>query len=93
VVLDTTELSISFRWQPPSDNGACPITTYELYLDDGNSGSFVLTDAAEIDGKAYLREHIVEFDSSLSGLTFRYKIKSINMIGETESVINSQLLA
>ena len=50
-------------------------------------------DANVIANRAYLREHTVTFDPSGSGKVFRYKIKSINMIGETESIINDQLLA
>lgn len=93
VVWGTTATSISFRWVPPTDTGACPILSYELYLDDGQGGSFVSTDAEVIGSKSYLREHTVSFDASKSGLTFRFKIKSLNEIGEAESVINSQLLA
>jgi hypothetical protein len=66
---------------------------FELYMDDGALGPFVKTDASEIDNKSYLREHTVTFDASSSGLTFRYKLKSLNQIGETVSVINSQILA
>lgn len=62
-------------------------------MDDGNKGDFVLTDANVIANRAYLREHTVTFDPSDSGKVFRYKLKSINMIGETESIINDQLLA
>lgn len=74
-------------------DGACSIESYQLYLDDGNLGSFVLIDDAAIEDKPYLREHIVTFDASQSGLTFRFKIKSLNEIGEAESVIYSQILA
>lgn len=61
-VVETTQTSVMFRWYPPADDGACPVESYELYLDDGNSGSFSLTDAALIENKPYLREHTVIFD-------------------------------
>lgn len=32
-ILETTRSSISFKWTPPEDNGACPIQGYVLYLD------------------------------------------------------------
>jgi|LauGreDrversion4_2_1035121.scaffolds.fasta_scaffold134473_2 hypothetical protein len=80
-------------WEAPKDNGSCPINSYELYLDDGNSGAFVKTDDGLIGGKAYLRAHTVNFAATQSGQTFRYKLKSLNEIGEAESIINSQLLA
>jgi len=80
-------------WEAPKDSGSCPITSYEFYLDDGNIGAFVKTDDELIGGKAYLRAHTVNFATTQSGKTFRYKLKSLNEIGETESIINSQLLA
>jgi len=89
IVTGTTSTSISFNWQAPKDNGSCPIASYELYLDDGNGGEFDKTDDALIGGKAYLREHTVNFAATQSGLTFRYKLKSFNQIGEAESIINS----
>ena len=52
-----------------------------------------MTDAAFISQKPYLREHIVSFSPLLGGRTFRFKIKSLNEIGEAESVIDSQILA
>ena len=55
LVTGTTSTTISFQWLPPGDTGACPILTYELYIDDGSKGMFVLTDADVIANRAYLR--------------------------------------
>jgi len=40
-----------------------------------------------------LREHIVEFSESDVGKTFRFKLRSVNEVGSTDSPIGSQLLA
>jgi len=40
-----------------------------------------------------LREHRVIFNSSQSGKVFRYKLKALNEIGETYSIIKAQILA
>lgn len=82
-----------FRWREPAEDGGCPIQSYELYLDEGASGVFVKTDSALLDNRAYLREHRVLFNSTQSGKTFRYKLKALNEIGETDSVIKAQILA
>lgn len=46
-----------------------------------------------LDNRAYLREHRVLFNSTQSGKTFRYKLKALNEIGDTDSVIKAQILA
>lgn len=93
IVLSTTSTSIMFRWSPPADDGACPITSYKLYLDDGENGDFTSIDESEILNKPYLREHTSYFDSSDSGKIFRFRVSAINEIGEFVSAIRSQLLA
>ena len=59
VVLQTTATTITFQWQAPADDGACPILSYDLLLDDGLGGSFESTDSATIANRPYLREHTV----------------------------------
>lgn len=60
-VLKTTKETISFRWTPPSDDGACPVLSYQIELDDGKGGAFAPVDTSQIEGRAYLREHVVSF--------------------------------
>jgi len=43
-VLGTTNTSISFRFTLPKEIGACPIQSFELYLDDGLGGNFSSAD-------------------------------------------------
>jgi titin len=60
----TTKTTIDLSWTPPADSGGCSITGYELYVDDGNGGIFVNTDASSIANKPYLRSHELTFNSS-----------------------------
>lgn len=61
---ETTETTIALSWAPPKDAGGCPITGYELYVDDGNGGSFTNTDSSVIANKPYLRSHLLTFPAS-----------------------------
>lgn len=81
VILETTRSSLAFRWTPPGDDGACPITGYVLYLDDGVSGGFAAVDTDEIANRDYLRSHTVTFDASDEGKVFRYLLEASNEIG------------
>ena len=93
-ILETTKSSLSFQWVPPEDDGACPISGYVLYLDDGTTtGSFSAVDEDDIADKDYLRTHTVDFDPADEGKTFRYILEAINEIGSVQSSIESQLLA
>lgn len=40
-----TKTSILLGWQPPSDDGGCPITGYSLLHDGGINGASVSTPA------------------------------------------------
>jgi hypothetical protein len=89
----TTKTSAAFTWKEPTSNGACPISTYDLLLDDGNGGAFTPRDAAAIGNKHYLRSHSVTFTSAESTKTFRYRLRATNEIGSIESPIGNQIVA
>ena len=89
----TTETTIQLAWTAPSNLGGCPITGYELYVDDGNGGNLVKTDASDIDNKPYLRSHILTFAPLLTGEYFRVRILAKNEIGSVSSSLTSILLA
>lgn len=57
--VSSTTTSITIGWSAPSSTGGCPITTYELYVDDGLGGTLALTDNSVIYGKPYLSSHEV----------------------------------
>jgi hypothetical protein len=73
-----------FQWNPPKDDGACPVLGYVLYLDDGtNTGAFAPIDEDQIANKNYLRTHKVTFLPGDEGKTFRYILEVRNEIGST----------
>jgi len=39
----STTNSISIEWNPPTDNGGCSITQYQVYRDDGSQSGPVTT--------------------------------------------------
>jgi hypothetical protein len=93
-VLMTTKSTISFRWTPPEDEGACPVLSYQLELDDGLGGAFAAVDTAAIEKRAYLREHTVVFSIEEEfGRDYRFRLRANNEIGEVYSAIGSQLMA
>ena len=92
-IYSTTATDIAFQWTPPSDDGACPILGYKLYIDDGSHGDFASVDEDEIGNRDYLRSHTVTFDSAESGKAFRFYIEAFNEIGSSVSSKGSQLLA
>jgi hypothetical protein len=73
-VLQVDKTTITLQWLPPSNNGGCPISTYEVYFDDGESGPFVLAAGSDISNKPYLREYTFTFTNAQTGLIFRYMI-------------------
>jgi hypothetical protein len=71
----------------------CPITSFELYIDDGNSGPFAAVDVAQIANKDYIRQHTVVFAIADAGKQFRFKLRAYNEIGYAESTNAKQILA
>jgi hypothetical protein len=78
-----------FQWSAVENDGACPVTSFKLYIDDGSNGDFISIDESVIANKSYLREHLVTFDVQDAGKTFRFRISSLNEIGESISAIRS----
>ncbi len=39
-IVETTQTTIKISWEYPQDDGGCPLTGFEVLMDDGNSGSF-----------------------------------------------------
>lgn len=59
----TTKTSVLIEWEAPTSNG-CPISSYEIIMDDGNGGTITnVYDAANVANKPSLREY------TISGLT------------------------
>jgi len=53
-----TRTSLSVQWQAPHSDGGCPITGYNLYRDDGGSGSIAIeVDPAVVSGKPSYLKH------------------------------------
>ena len=88
-VTATTKSTISFVWTPPTNDGACPVSSYDLVMDDGAGGAFANRDEAEIGNKHYLRSHTVTFASSEESKLFRFRMRATNEIGSLESSISN----
>jgi hypothetical protein len=71
--LGGTSTSIDIGWSAPSDDGGCPISSYRLFRDDGNSGSInTEVDSTNIENKPYLNRYTVSLPSNDTGLIFRF---------------------
>lgn len=93
ILISNTQASVRIGWNEPQDNGGCPITSYAVFVDDGNNGNFV---EANVDNDIMVRDQ-----PSLSQLTitrnvdqpasvgkiFRVKVRAFNPAGYVDSII------
>lgn len=89
-----TKTSLLLGWAQVDDNGGCPITGYRLYRDDGDSSSIAIeVDPSEINNKPTLTQHNIAFDSSQTGLFFRFQLAAENAEGSSLSRVASFIIA
>ena len=66
--IDSNDAEVHVKWQAPVDNGGSPVTSYGLYVDDGQGGTYT--------GPLYagtLEQQLISVDESSSG-TFTMSI-------------------
>lgn len=84
-------------WEDPSDNGGCFITGFAVFVDDGQLGAFTevnIADDPNVRGNPGLHSLTITSPFTLAsiGTSFRVKIVSYNVDGETESAVATIVL-
>jgi hypothetical protein len=93
VLKAVTKTMMDLTWTSPLTDGGCPITSYAIYVDDGNGGAFTEKDATDVNNIPELREHVLNFDAADTSKTFRIYLEATNVIGSVQSDIVSYKLA
>jgi hypothetical protein len=84
-------------WEDPLDNGGCFITSFAVFIDDGQLGSFTEVNSVNdpsVRGNPGLHSLVISSPFTLAsiGESFRVKIVSYNLDGETESAVGTIVL-
>lgn len=91
----TTTSSMTITWQNPTSDGGCPLLGFAVFIDDGISGDFVEVHSSQVRNIPGLHDLVITetFGPANIGLSFRVKVLSYNMEGETFSDTASIILA
>jgi hypothetical protein len=84
---------MTLSWSAPASNGGCPITSYHIFMDDGNGGSFAEVSSTQVNGIPSLRSYTISFSSAQTSLTFRFYMAVDNSLGTYTTSIVSYILA
>ena len=93
VLATVTKTSMLLTWSQPVYEGGCPVRSYSLFKDDSLGGNFVEINPTQVNNIPSLRQHTVIFDPADTSKTFRFYIRTDNIIGSTKSDIVSYKLA
>jgi hypothetical protein len=64
-----SQTNLKLRWQIPTDNGGCPLTGFNLFVDDGAGGSITTeVDPTAINFKPSLTSYDMTFPDTQTGL-------------------------
>ena len=78
-------------------NGGCAITSYKIYVDDGNGGSFTEYDPSNVNGKPFMHQYDIDMTASglngVVGSRYRIKVGTENNVAELVSDSIAVLLA
>ncbi len=88
-----TSTSMTLTWSAPLYDGACPITGYTLFMDDGSSGDPSIRVAGLASGVPTLRQVTVPLPASDLGTTYTFKLQASNRQGSVPSARVSYLFA
>lgn len=78
-IKEVTSASVELGWRQPSDDGGCPISSYTIKQDDGNTGPF--TDlVTNISPSTF--SHLIN-SGLTSGDVYRFQVIAINSAGPT----------
>ena len=97
VIVSTTSDSVTLEWTPPADDGACPVTGYALFRDDGVSGvpsiEINVDNDPDIRNKPTLRRAVAAFDPANLGTKYAFQVRVYNREGETGGTVASYLFS
>lgn len=91
--VSTTTSSITISWNEPTSNGGCSITGYAVFIDDGNSGSYVEANAdLDISVRDIPSLSTLTITRNLpatgnDGNIYRVKVRAYNPAGYLESAV------
>jgi hypothetical protein len=71
-LIEATEVSIEFKWNPPLQNNGSPITSYHVYID-----GFKDTTGTGIDALS-----IVQTNRIVTGFQHEFRVSAVNGRGE-----------
>lgn len=76
-LLSSTSLTLTLTWNPPADDGGCPVLEYILKRDDGSGSTApinTIVDQTDFQGEPSLREHTVTFSSADTSKSFKFQL-------------------
>ena len=83
-----TETSLTISWNPPANDGGTPIIGYRAYMNDLTDGDWVLI----YDGYQQPTVLVKTQEGLKAGEYYRFRISSINLVGEGQVSDDSTLL-
>jgi len=97
---DKTLLTISLSWNSPIDDGGCPITGFEVYVDNGSTGIPTTKVLSVADNDPSINSATVTFidpdpngPGTIVGALYTFSVRSINQAGYIESQTTKIALA
>ncbi len=88
-----TSTVISIEWDPPTNDGGCIITGYQIFVDDGLGGAFTEYDPTNVNDKPFMSYYDIDMSTGVVGNTYRIKIAAENIIDSVESDSIAVILA
>ena len=76
---------MTLSWTAPANNGGCAITSYHIFMDDGNGGAFTEVDPLLVNNIPSLSQYTINFNSTQTSLTFRFYLVADNVIGSVQT--------
>ena len=89
----TESTSMILTWEAPLSDGACPITGYTLFMDDGITGAPATAVTPMASDIPTLRQVVVALDTAQLGTTYTFELRATNGEGTTASPQVSFLFA
>lgn len=88
-MISSTSSTIHLEWFDPVSNGGTPISDYQIYWDNGSSGSqFELLASTTLGMNSYFQQSGLE-----AGVYYTYKIRAVNHIGASPSSKSLKVVA